>query len=67
MSADQDIKCISVGDIANELARQGINPGEAVQKAKDEFPKKVAELLDKGWKIITGDSTTVYLRKNKKK
>lgn len=64
--ANYEFSTVSVRDMANQFVLGGMEPGEAVQKAKEEFPKRLSELLEQDWKILVGDSDMVYLRRKKK-
>lgn len=55
---------ISLTDLADEMARQGMQPDQASRRATEDFPKTVQKYLDEGWEILTGDSNLVYLKKN---
>lgn len=65
--ANCEFSTFSVRDMANQFAREGMTPAEAIQKAQGEFPKRLSRLLDQGWKILIGDSNTVYLKRGETK
>jgi hypothetical protein len=63
MAKDREIMTISEGSIQEEFVRNGMEAGEALRMAQEEFLKRVERYLDMDWEIIFGDSHTVYLRK----
>ena len=65
--ANYEFSTLSVKDMANQFVREGMTPAEAIQKAQEEFPKRLSRLLDEGWKILIGDSDTVYLKRRETK
>lgn len=66
MADNWDTMTLSVGELQEEFMEQGeAGAGAAAQRAQEVFPQKLSDLLDEGWEVMHGDSTTVHLRRKK--
>lgn len=70
MSGDWEVITISVAaaqeeELIKQAAQGETDPGEAARKAQKGFPKRLSDLLDEGWEVMSGDSDRVHLRKRK--